>query len=182
MEMRPQRRVEVADSWIGELPLTCGQVRRLGLDVVGDDGDPARLPAGEIDRLGTEHGWSAPTEDEWEVACRGGTGSLFVWGDDLVDRSELDAWMRYPVDRSKRNRWGFGGLFVGEWTSDRFFPETSDSRDDRSEAFVIKGGGAQFWPWQTDTEWIWCSPAMRMPSTDLFADRRAAVRIAVPGG
>ena len=48
------------------------------------------------------------------------------------------------------------GIYTGDWCSDYY--KTSDCELEDKE-YVIRGGGAYFWPWQAD-EWIWCMSAM----------------------
>ena len=52
----------------------------------------------------------------------------------------------------------------GEWCGDYY---KKNNRSLATDDFVIKGGGAYFWPWQSD-EWIWCMSAMRMSSDGLI--------------
>lgn len=56
------------------------------------------------------------------------------------------------------------GIYTGEWCSDYY---KKNHCSENAQGFVIKGGGAYFWPWQAD-EWIWCMSAMRMSSEGLI--------------
>lgn len=177
-ELTPVKTADIEEGWVSELPISCRLARDAGLQVSGSDSEPALLTMDEVENLNETFSWRTLNEDEWETCCRSGSPELFVWGNALPAHETLDAWLTWDLasDSSPRNAWGFASLFYGEWCSDRF----SASRDPESShdeiARVIKGGGARFWPWQTDREWVWCASAMRMPSTDLFDDRRAAFR------
>ncbi len=177
-EMRPVVSVQIGALWVGELPVSCSIARSAGLSVSGGDSEPALLMADEVDLLCEEYGWRRLLEAEWETCCRGGQGGLFAWGNQLPDGDSLSAWMSWDMtgNWAPKNSWGFGSLFFGEWCEDSFRVGHDRQVEAVEGACVIKGGGAQFWPWQTGQEWVWCASAMRMPSTDLFADRRAAFR------
>lgn len=166
-----------------ELPFSVAVATDLGVKPGpwSDASHPAMLTIDEAEDLAGRLGGRLPSEAEWEAICRGGTDGLFPWGDALPADDELERWLTWEQEAptSARNPVGFGGLFFGEWTSDVFGGEPGTASDD-DEVRVIKGGGAQFWPWQ-DEEWVWCLPAMRMPSSDLFADGRAAARLVVDG-
>jgi hypothetical protein len=120
-----------------------------------------------------------PSEAEWEACCRAGSSGPFPWGSTLPDSTTLERWLDWSLvdDDLQRSVLGFGGLFFGEWCANEFRVSHQPDAPVRAGAFVVKGGGAQFWPWQNQ-EWVWCMCAMRMPSADLFADRRCAVRLA----
>jgi hypothetical protein len=98
-------------------------------------------------------------------------------GSTLPGEATLDRWLAWSLvgENIERNAIGFGGLYFGEWCSDEFRVSHAPGAAVEPGAYVIRGGAAQFWPWQ-DQEWVWCACAMRMPSTALFADRRCAAR------
>jgi hypothetical protein len=95
--------------------------------------------------------------------------SVFPFGDSLPSEAEIDEWMAFDLSRAqkRRNRRGLYGLFFGEWCSDLFAKSHEVDAPVDAHSRVIKGGGANFWPWQDD-EWVWCMTAMRMPSSDLI--------------
>lgn len=180
-ELRPVTEHHVGPLWIAELPFTSRLARELGVELrsTAPDEDAAMLTINEAETLVDALGGRLPTEAEWESAVRGdGARSAFVWGDHLPDDAELDRWLRWHLDSPELayNSRHLGGLFFGEWTADDFRPSHDASVAAEAGSRVIKGGGAQFWPWQ-DEEWVWCLSAMRMPSSDLFDDRRAAARL-----
>src|SRR5262249_60036902 len=165
---------------IGEVPITRSTARQFGVDLEpGRDDEPAMLTRAEALTVAAALGCRIPGEAEWESCCRAGSASLFVWGDTLPMDTDLESWMAWDMaDPDLRcNEFGFGGLFFGEWCDDEFRSSHDSNALVEHGAFVVKGGGAQFWPWQDD-EWVWCLPAMRMPSTALFTDGRCAARLA----
>ncbi len=177
-ELTPVVEIEVGPAWVGELPLTAGVACHLGIDQPDvPDVHPARLTRAEAIEACGQLGGRLPSEAEWETCARAGSSPLFPWGDELLPDESLEPWLAWNLDGElARNPAGFGGLFFGEWCSDEFRVSHAPGAPTVAGAHVIKGGGAQFWPWQ-DQEWVWCMPAMRMPSTDLFADGRAAARL-----
>ncbi len=116
-------------------------------------------------------GCRLPFEIEWEYACRANTQTLFVWGNELPDEKELEAWLDFglPPEAWRANRFGLYQMFSGDWCMDEWTASHEDGAPTTPGVFVIKGGGSIFWPWQ-DQEWIWCMPSMRMPSSDLTGD------------
>ncbi len=97
----------------------------------------------------TWRGVRLPTEPEWERAARGGTETIWSWGDELEPdgRHRMNVWQgsfpdhdtgadgwrgTCPVDAFEPNPWGFHDMVgnVWEWTSDRF----------DAERMVAKGG------------------------------------------
>jgi hypothetical protein len=127
--------------------------------------------------------WTLATEAEWEYFCRGGSDSLFVWGDKLPRQSELDRWLACDFTRAthmKANGFGLYCLFFGEWTGDGYKKSHAPTEKPRKGVHVVKGGAAFFWPWQDDSAWVWALPCIRTPSTDLLKDRCAAVRFVYP--
>lgn len=113
------------------------------------------------------YGMRLPSESEWEFSARAGGNSLFPFGNELPTYNMLAKYMALDfrnLSPEVANPLGLFGLFTGEWCSD-LFASSYDSALTTS-SHVIRGGGAQFWPWQ-DNEWVWCMSAMRMPASDL---------------
>ncbi|HZM79772.1 MAG TPA: SUMF1/EgtB/PvdO family nonheme iron enzyme [Candidatus Limnocylindrales bacterium] len=177
-ELTPVRSVRLDAVLIGETPFTTAVARHVLPDLAVDGADqPAMLSLDDAETVATALGCRLPTEAEWESACRAGSSTLFVWGSTLPGQAELDRWLTWSLgtDPVQRNPFGLAGLFFGEWCADEFRISHSPGAAVRPGARVVKGGGAQFWPWQ-DQEWVWCMSAMRMPSTGLFEDQRCAAR------
>ncbi len=179
-EMRPTRFVAVSTFLMSEAPV----LNDLACSVLGSRSSfgkakrPAFLTHEEALRLAASQDCRLPWEREWEYACRAGTRSLFVFGDALPPDDELGQWLSSDyseVSRILSNPFGLRGMYAGEWCQDEF-RETLDANALVVEgSYVVRGGGAYFWPWQDD-EWVWCMSAMRMPSKDL-ADGTCGLRL-----
>jgi len=177
-EITPVLTYDVSSLFAGEIPVTNRVARAAGIpNIVGPEARPAMLTFEESLEVVEGLGCRLPTELELEIMVRGGTYTLFPWGDSVPDRSALARWLAWDLEPVEiTNAWGFGGLFFGEWCSDLFRPIRPDGPIPDETVHTVKGGGSQFWPWQDAGEWVWCMPAMRMPSSNLFDDRRCAVR------
>ena len=191
--MRPAATRKMRSFLLSTSPMMVGQAQRL----FGDSGlsrylNPSTVTKAEpnpyapvyINRetaisMAESLGCRLPYEAEWEYSCRGNTTSLFPWGDALPPDRELERWLDFglPPDRWNRNGFGLYQLFSGDWCVDGWTDSHEEGATACEGVFVIKGGGAIFWPWQNSGEWIWCMPARRMPSSGLTGDRTCAFRL-----
>ncbi len=173
-EMRPSHKVSIEPFLMMKFPVTKRYVGnyvalkeegvfRPRFDAPADRA-AVYLSREEVAKLVEKTGFSLPTEAQWEYACRGGTETLFFFGDSLPDEHRLQKLVGPEMAAS--NPFGLHGLFIGEWCRDLFTP-TYDSPPADEETFVIRGGASAFWPWQDCGEWAFCVSAMRMPSRDL---------------
>jgi formylglycine-generating enzyme required for sulfatase activity len=178
-EMRPPITVNLPPFLMSDMPITNAAARRLlGRETGPEDFYPARLTKGEADAVVGRLGGRLPAEFEWESACRGRLRQLFPFGDELPNDEQLARWMNWDLsDRSRcaANRVGLYGLFFGEWCRDEFRSSYAPDAPVEQGSWVVRGGGAFFWPWQ-DEEWVWCMSAMRMPSSALPPDQRCSAR------
>ena len=178
--MRPVQQMTIRSFLMSRFPILYGFAQQfLELDPQDYNSDfwPARLTRSETIKIANETGFRLPYEKEWEYACRGGTKTLFVFGDSLPKEKQLEKWLSWDFsDISKQiaNPFGLYGMFVGEWCNDKY-KKTYDANPEK-DSYVVRGGGALFWPWQ-DEEWIWCISAMRIPSTDILEDGRCCLRL-----
>lgn len=145
----------------------------------------------ELESLHEELRFNLPSEAQWEYACRGGTEALFLYfGDSLPDEVTLDTQVFLSIfndeDRNARasNPFGLVGLHVGEWCEDSFRDDYGDAslsdvpiRD--GPPYVVRGGAAALWPWQSGDEWILCASAMRRSSATL-EDGTCGARLVSP--
>lgn len=122
-----------------------------------------------------------PREYQREYFCRGNTTTLFCFGNSLPASAELTNWFNYGFDnlsKVKRNDFGIGGLFITEWCDDLFRYDYSSGKV-AEHTQVLRGGGADFCHWRNNKnwdpldseDWIWCTSAVRIPSTYLKNDK-----------
>jgi formylglycine-generating enzyme required for sulfatase activity len=172
-QLRPTRRRSVRSFLMTKTPVLAAACKAtfagIAPRLTGRDSFPAYIPKAAADQMAASVGCRLPMEVEWEYACRGHTETLFVWGNELPERPELERWLGIDFSRIeglRHNKFGLCGLFAGEWCGDNFRVSHDDNAQNEFGAYVIKGGGSFFWPWQ-DQEWVWCIPSMRMASTGL---------------
>jgi hypothetical protein len=180
--MRPVQMVRVRPFLISRFPIL-NSFAQEHLELESDDfisefaeneGDivPASLTRERIDVLVEKFGFRLPSEAQWEYAYRGGTSTLFYWGNDLPDAQDLEKkillyeFSDREMCRKAANPFGLVGMSVGEWCADSYRPDYSDaSGNDLPVAgrppYVARGGAAMAWPWQGCDEWIMCLSAMR---------------------
>lgn len=136
---------------------------------------PASLTREQIDVLMEKFGFCLPSEAQWEYAYRGGTTTLFYWGNELPKDEVLEKKiLLYEFSDPQRcreaaNPFGLVGLSVGEWCADSFYQDYcyatgTDLPVIGGSPYVARGGAAIAWPWQECDEWIMCLSAMREQS------------------
>ncbi|HIH2753098.1 SUMF1/EgtB/PvdO family nonheme iron enzyme [Burkholderia aenigmatica] len=143
---------------------------------------PAYLSREDAERFASGIGCRMPGEAEWEYICRAGTQTLFPFGDNLPSEDVLEKWLSSdftsliayfesrpnfePVPDLQCNAFGLYGMTNPEWCLNRFTTSLAPNAPQLDGGYVVRGGGAYFWPWQ-DEEWMWCVSAMRSPSSGL---------------
>ena len=152
---------------------------------------PAYLSHEDAKRFAGEIGCRLPSEAEWEYMYRAGTQTLFPFGDKLPSEKVLEGWLSSdfaslltyfasypqftPAPKLQCNAFGLYGMTNPEWCLDRFTISLAPGAPLLDGSYVVRGGGAYFWPWQGE-EWVWCISAMRSPSSGL-EDGMAYVRL-----
>ena len=134
---------------------------------IGEDKFAAYLMKNDIDQICNKLGLRLPTEIESEYYIRAGSSDLFAFGSKLLEEEELDSWLSLDfsnLQSLKCNQFGLYGIYTGEWCADKYRMNNDSEYED---SFVVKEGGAYFWPWEDNNEWIWCMSAMRMSSDGL---------------
>ncbi len=182
--MRPVVEQHVGPFLMSVTPVLIGEYLWAGGEMHGGSegwpGHPVSAPRESAIKVASKLGCRLPREVEWEYACRGTTRTLFVWGDELLPEPELDGWLNNNFGGNiprQCNRFGLKGLFTGEWCLDEYRSNYLPSAPTHPGEYVIRGGGAMFWPWQGAGEWIWCASAIRMPSSGLASDRLCGFRL-----
>jgi formylglycine-generating enzyme required for sulfatase activity len=148
---------------------------------------PVYLARGEVEALTAKLGFGLPSEAQWEYACRGGTSSLFHFGDALPDEETLETRILLynfndeGANDAAANPFGLVGLHVGEWCEDSFAEDYgghpgSDEPVRGGPPYVVRGGAAALWPWQSGDEWVLCASAMRRGS-DTLEDGTCGARL-----
>lgn len=168
-EMNVENGIFVSDILVTRTPILNSFVQKY-IDFQfyeGEERYAAYLKKESVDLLCTKLNLRLPTEIEWEYFVRAGSDDLFSFGKQLPSDAELEKWLCFDfTDLScvNCNNFGLYGIYTGDWCSDYYKISDCESGD---KEYVIKGGGAYFWPWQAD-EWIWCMSAMRMSSKGLI--------------
>jgi formylglycine-generating enzyme required for sulfatase activity len=180
-EMRPVKNVEVNEFLISSLPILNKVAERFVKNnkYQKDPNSPSFLTRSEAESLANQLECRIPEEKEWEYICRATTQTLFVFGDELPEEKELSQWLSWDfshLEKVKSNFFGIYGLFTGEWCQDKYKASYDENEKIDHNAYVIRGGGALFWPWQ-DQEWVWCMSAMRTSSHDII-DGKCGLRLA----
>ena len=179
--MRPVHSVRVRPFLMSRLPIINSfALEHIELDLddyisdyeVDFDSDeklvPANLTREQINQIMDELGFRLPSEAQWEYAYRGGTSTLFYWGDDIIDEDKIT--LSEFSDRKKcqaaANPFGLVGMAVGEWCADSFSPDYSNAAGDDlpvigEPPYIVRGGAAMLSPWQDCGEWVTCISAMR---------------------
>jgi formylglycine-generating enzyme len=174
-EMRPVRQRVVAPLLVSVTPV----LNKQRVNYAGDyRNHPAFFARGEAEEFAIALGCRLPREFEWEYLSRGGTQTLFPFGDRLPSEDELESWLSSDfgsLEGLRSNGFGLYGLFNPDWCQEKFTVTLDDGAAELDGSYAIRAGGAYFWPWQ-DEEWVWCMSAMRSPSSGL-EDGEACVRL-----
>lgn len=176
-EMQPARVLSCGPLLCLQSPIERSRIASVGL-TPSDEIGPDNFGLWDRDQavaIASSFAAHLPTEREWEHICRAGTNTLFWFGDDLPQDDNLQRILGLEKPYAL-NAFGVACLFFGEWCDDHWSPD-HESAAIPSMGFVIKGGSAQFWPWQEESEWAGCASAYRMPSIDMGAHGMAAVRL-----
>jgi formylglycine-generating enzyme required for sulfatase activity len=178
-EMRPVHKVNINHFLVSSCPVLNHSASNFidSIDLKYPN-SPVFLNRDEAESLLHQTGCRMIHEKEWEYMCRGTTQTLFVFGDKLIEDDELAKWLSWDfsaIDKIKSNSFNIYGLFTGEWCQDKYKSSYDEDAKIDDNAYVIRGGGALFWPWQ-DQEWVWCMSAMRTSSHDII-DGKCGLRL-----
>jgi len=134
-------------------------------DALPDQGGPVYLTRGEGVQVTEALGARFPLELQWEYAARGGTTTLFPFGDAPPRNGrELDGWMGGSLHGAELIPNGFGlyNLFFGEWCRELWRSSHGPRAAVHRSCYATRGGGASMWPWQGRGEWFSCLSAVRL--------------------
>jgi len=205
--LRPVKKMDVPELLVSVKPVTFYEYVELGgtyaVEDLADTFEELYTHAVTVFNIETAQEWCKrfglriPTETEWEYFARGGTTSLFFFGNRLPKGFDNEGTPGYRKMEKLLNTifeprgdgfWGsdrrdyrgclanpFGlyGLFADEMCSDKFLPTYDANRPVKGH--VVRGGGAFLWPWHVD-EWIWCISSMRSSSEEVYDDHKCAFR------
>ncbi|EDL56590.1 formylglycine-generating enzyme family protein [Gimesia maris] len=174
--MRPVHNAKVESIFASIYPILPSDFHYITNEVYEDaefeSGNPVRLSYDEAVEFLSTIGARLPHEEEWECFCRGLSKELFYFGDYLPGRQELEQYVSEEFTKDinfKRNKFGFFGLFTGEWCCDLFRSDYSKEASVDEGVYVVRGGGSALWPWQGD-DWVWCMSASRSPARSFSID------------
>ncbi|NVM01202.1 MAG: SUMF1/EgtB/PvdO family nonheme iron enzyme [Candidatus Helarchaeota archaeon] len=163
--MQPVHEVILAPFLILRFPIMLDEVKKLiTIDEEGNrlETGQAALFFDEIDELLEKTGCSLPSEAQWEYSCRGGTKTIFFWGNTIPDGSE---WIGTYDDDKKNEEYsnGFGLVDMGAFSEvcdDKWHPNYKNAPIDGSswsgdsQNQIVRGGAANIYPWQDCGEWL----------------------------
>lgn len=195
--MQPGHQVQVPPFLLASVPLSSDDLLKF-LPALSDSGQRlynasngdtvTYLFASEIKQLGNRFGdFVLPSEAMWEYAYRGGSTSLFPWGDALPEfDEEIDPRQRFPAPTNP-NLWGleFMGdhkeLCADAWRASYNVQEHMPGEDGTLRQ-VVRGGAIDYWPWQGCGEWkMWLSAYRNFIylKDDDTSSNQAAIRPAI---
>lgn len=130
---------------------------------------PVYLTRSETESVLGRYGFSLPTEAQWEYAVRGGTDTPFYFGTELPEDTRLAEIFTTDfrtIPPSATNPFGIAGMLSGGWCQDTL-QESRWHGTSTGAPYVVRGGAAIYWPWQSCGEWMLALSAMRRSSDDL---------------
>jgi len=172
----PRRCVEIPDAFeLGVYPVTVSEWR--AFDPWHDEDSPGDLPVVDVSIQDIElylrwlnskssgRPWRLPSEEEWEYACRAGTGTIFSFGDEIAvteanflfneSIERVGPGERTPVGAYPANDWGLHDMHgnVSEWTSSPWNADLHPVTEVRQDRYAIRGGAWDYLPRLLRSSW-----------------------------
>ena len=164
-ELKPTKLVHMSSYLMTVAPISAAMVQGDADDTVGPR-DTYLCDYSTAEQLAERFDSALPTECEWEYACRGGSQTLFWFGDKILRKAAMETILGLKTPESP-NGFGLISLFFGEWCADFWRSDHgSQTPKDADAGHVIRGGAARFWPWHDSREWAGCASAFRMSEKD----------------
>lgn len=175
---KPAHRVKINPFLISVQPISLGLAKKHLLvrnfrdrPSFGNGNDAViYLERDESEKLAKKFDLEIQSEAQWEYCFRAGSPTLFPFGQTIPSRKKLEEIFL------SRNSFGVCQMHTGEWCADTYINNylhctNTDRPRLAGSPFVVRGGAASYWPWQTKEEAVFCFSCARAPDQGLHSLR-----------